>query len=391
MPSRAIIPLPLLDEAVDPPAFFELNPDVCIQYSHDTLKDAACLLQHHIQQQLGMCLALGPTTGCQGVQLALVDRLEELERHAQQKEGYTLRVDGAGVRIASPSPAGALYGCTTLLQLLPPLAPRADGAGCRIGARHVADAPRFPWRGLLLDVSRHFFPPPFIRRLLDLMALYKFNRFHWHLVDDQVRRARRRASRGRPHGPPPKQPTQLPSAEAARCVRTFFLQGWRLEIRQFPRLTEFGAWRTGQRGERYGGFYTQEEVRPPVPPGRRAGRLQRQAGSGSDRRGVLCRCAAGVLCGCATSLPACPAAGAGDRAVRGSAGHRGRARDRDARALRGGAGVLPSPLMCVAGPPSLAALPCRPRALGAAPPALWHMARPGEQPASPRSPQAPAP
>lgn len=83
--------------------------------------------------------------------------------------------------------------------------------------------PRFPqWRGVLLDVGRHFFPVSFVKRFIDLIALHKINRLHWHLTEDQ---------------------------------------GWRIEIKAFPRLTEVGAWRTGDNGERVGGFYTQDEVR----------------------------------------------------------------------------------------------------------------------------------
>jgi len=97
---------------------------------------------------------------------------------------------------------------------------------------HIVDKPRFRWRGVHLDSSRHFFPKEWVKRLIDLAAYYKLNTFHWHLTDDQ---------------------------------------GWRLEIKKYPRLTEVGAWRreTMEDGEPYGGFYTQEEVKEIVDYARR--------------------------------------------------------------------------------------------------------------------------
>lgn len=88
-------------------------------------------------------------------------------------------------------------------------------------ALQVVDAPRFDWRGVLLDVGRHFFPVPFILKILDVCAFYKINRFHWHLTEDQ---------------------------------------GWRIEIKGYPKLTELGSWRGKDESQRYGGFYSQEEV-----------------------------------------------------------------------------------------------------------------------------------
>jgi hexosaminidase len=96
----------------------------------------------------------------------------------------------------------------------------------------IRDSPRLAWRGSLLDAGRHFFPVPFVERYIDLLSRYKLNVLHWHLTEDQ---------------------------------------GWRLEIRHYPRLTEVGAWRTEQDGTRYGGFYTQAEAREVVAYARRRG------------------------------------------------------------------------------------------------------------------------
>ncbi len=157
-------------------------------------------------------------------------------------EGYRLAVDSTGVTLTAATPAGLFYGAQTLRQLLPPAIDRGgflneSAPAWTIPAARIEDQPRFAYRGMHLDVARHFFPVNFVKRYLDLMALYKMNRFHWHLTDDQ---------------------------------------GWRIEIEAYPRLTGVGAWRDetlrghyGNRphtfdGRRYGGFYTQEEIREVV-------------------------------------------------------------------------------------------------------------------------------
>jgi hexosaminidase len=143
-------------------------------------------------------------------------------------------VTADSVVVAGNDHAGLFYGLETLSQMLPARsAGQAGGAEVRISAVSLADAPRFAWRGMHLDVGRHFFGPEFVKRYIDQIARYKINRFHWHLTEDQ---------------------------------------GWRIEIKRYPRLTEVAAWRretmVGKRfepyvgdGERYGGFYTQDEVR----------------------------------------------------------------------------------------------------------------------------------
>ncbi|MEI7036849.1 beta-N-acetylhexosaminidase [Fulvimonas yonginensis] len=135
---------------------------------------------------------------------------------------YTLDVDAHGIRVVAQDDAGLLHGAATLVQLLDEA---RDGA---VPALHIADAPRFAWRGLMLDSVRHMQSPAQIRGLIDQMALHKLNVLHWHLTDDQ---------------------------------------GWRIEIERYPELTRIGAWRTppaaGEDGEpaRYGGFYSQQTIR----------------------------------------------------------------------------------------------------------------------------------
>jgi len=154
--------------------------------------------------------------------------------------GYELTVTPRGVRIQSPTAAGLFYGVQTFLQLLPP----EIESGTRQQAQwtapcvRITDYPRFAWRGLMLDVSRHFFPKEFVEQYIDRMARYKMNVFHWHLTDDN---------------------------------------GWRIEIKGLPQLTKVGAWRVprlakwGTReaprdGEAAtdGGFYTQDDIREVV-------------------------------------------------------------------------------------------------------------------------------
>lgn len=154
-------------------------------------------------------------------------------------EGYELEVTKKQILIRANAANGLFYGVQTLLQLLPVEIfgkEKADGINWQIPCCTVTDKPRFQWRGMHLDVSRHFFPVEFIKRYLDLIAMHKMNVFHWHLTDDN---------------------------------------GWRIEIKKYPLLTEVAAWRVNREdmpwremappadGEKatYGGFYTQEEIK----------------------------------------------------------------------------------------------------------------------------------
>ena len=139
-------------------------------------------------------------------------------------EGYQLDVEGKGVTIKAHDAAGAFYGIQTLLQLLPakvynPL--RQKGMTWEIQPVSIADAPNRPWRGMLLDVARYFYDKDFVKKFIDMMAMYKLNKLQFHFIDDS---------------------------------------GWRLEIKKYPRLTEVGAW-AGTDTNRLGGFYTQEDIR----------------------------------------------------------------------------------------------------------------------------------
>jgi hexosaminidase len=148
-------------------------------------------------------------------------------------EGYSLSVQPARVLLAANQPQGLFLGTQTIRQLLP--AQRT--AGANLPAVEVADKPRYAWRGMHLDVSRHFFPTEFVKQYIDYLALHKMNTFHWHLTDDQ---------------------------------------GWRIEIKKYPKLTTLGGFREGTLighygakvpeydNVRYGGFYTQEQIKEVV-------------------------------------------------------------------------------------------------------------------------------
>ena len=187
-------------------------------------------VQRRIRAELGAAtgLPLGPgLPGAPGIELVLTDALAA--------EGYRLEVTAERVLISAGGAAGLFWGAQTLRQLLGPDAFRRAPLrydGWAVPAVTVEDAPRFGWRGVLLDVSRHFLPKADVLRYLDLLAAHKLNVLHLHLTDDQ---------------------------------------GWRIEVRRYPRLTEAGSWRErsmvgyrsgGVRDDRpHGGFYTQDDLR----------------------------------------------------------------------------------------------------------------------------------
>lgn len=156
-------------------------------------------------------------------------------------EGYKLTASSTGVSIKANKPAGLFYGVQTLLQLLPKEIESktvVKNVKWTIPLVEVTDYPRFGWRGLMLDVSRHFFTKDEVKQFIDEMARYKYNLLHWHLTDDE---------------------------------------GWRVEIKSLPKLTEVGAWnvkKVGHFGDfseptkdeprNYGGFYTQEDIKEVV-------------------------------------------------------------------------------------------------------------------------------
>jgi len=205
---------------------YRLTENSGFRVAHEELIPTAHFFTDLWATSMGRTMAVSSTDG--DIHLVLDTSMES--------EGYTIRISDAGVRINAGDAAGAFYGMQSVHQMLPP---EISGSGPALTTEwilplvRIEDAPQFPYRGLHLDVGRHFFDVPFIKRYIDTMARYKLNVFHWHLTEDQ---------------------------------------GWRIEIDAYPRLTEVGAWRTETVVEKnlnpyigdgipHGGYYTKDEIR----------------------------------------------------------------------------------------------------------------------------------
>jgi hexosaminidase len=217
LPARAVIPEPAAIETRPGALTLVTGTPVYAPGGDEGARRAARILQ-----------ALSRRTG--GPDLVLADRPPRgtsirLERHTGlAPESYRLAITARGVRIEAGDDAGLLYGAVTLWQLMPPAR-----ASATIPAT-IRDGPTYPWRGLMLDSARHFQTVAEVKSVIDWMSWHKLNVLHWHLTDDQ---------------------------------------GWRLEIRKYPRLTEVGAWRVPATvgpspTTRVGGFYSQADVRDVV-------------------------------------------------------------------------------------------------------------------------------
>lgn len=214
----ALIPQPSRVEAGH--GSFALNRNVGILAPADQRgQEIATFLRDSIREQSGIALRRRTTKERPSIELRLDPSL-----HGE--EAYRLTVTPQRVVIAAADDHGLFWGVQTLLQLLP----SAHGATLLIPAVRINDAPRYAWRGVMLDAARHFIPVALVKQQIDLLSRYKLNVLHWHLTDDQ---------------------------------------GWRIEIRKYPKLTSVGAWRTEADGSRSGGFYTQQDIRDIVEYARR--------------------------------------------------------------------------------------------------------------------------
>ena len=140
-------------------------------------------------------------------------------------EGYSLEVSKDAVKVVAKTTQGLFYGMQSFLQLLPAeieSPSKVNGIAWQAPAVSIKDAPRFGYRGIMLDPCRHFMPAENVKKYIDVLSLFKINRIHWHLTDDQ---------------------------------------GWRIEIKKYPKLTEIGSKRIDGEGTEYGGYYTQEEIK----------------------------------------------------------------------------------------------------------------------------------
>lgn len=219
---HTLVPRPMEWKETGPADAFTLTPELPVVIGSDKLLPSAEFLGQYVQQYFGLALKTSkkPVSG-KSVRLAI-------DPAVGGEGAYTLVSSADGVVITGADETGVFYGVQSLLQLLP----AKPGVAVTLPAVQIKDAPRFGYRGVMLDVGRHFFPVDFIKKFIDYLAVHKINTLHWHLTEDQ---------------------------------------GWRIEIKKHPELTAKGAWRngtiighhpgTGNTNQNYGGFYTQKEVK----------------------------------------------------------------------------------------------------------------------------------
>lgn len=210
-----VVPRPLEMQRTE--GTFRLTADAVIGYDAGA-REQAEYLQQLLQRSTGWTLALK-----EGARKADI-RLTLAPDEVKAAEGYRLSVTPKSVGIVGADASGVFYGIQTLLQLFPPQVYNdrpQRGVEWEAPCVEVSDAPCRPWRGMMLDVARYFFDKDFVKKYIDMMAMYKLNKLQFHLIDDS---------------------------------------GWRLEIKKYPRLTEVGAW-AGPDSKRLGGYYTQEDIR----------------------------------------------------------------------------------------------------------------------------------
>lgn len=208
--------------------YFEIDQNIEIIYNRRT-EFPAKFLKNYLKENMGIdCRLVTKSENITNIQI--------INAITETKGYYELLINNRGVLITADS-AGVFYGIQTLIQLLPTqnLKSKSKNPTLSIPQLEIIDYPRFEYRGIHLDVGRHFFPVSFIKKYIDYLALHKFNIFHWHLTEDQ---------------------------------------GWRIEVKKYPELTKVGGWRngtiigrypgTGNDNIRYGGFYTQEEIKEVV-------------------------------------------------------------------------------------------------------------------------------
>lgn len=223
-PEVRIVPQPNKIELSE--GLFLLNSTTGIVYNPGN-KELAAIAEHlseFLKFSSGLTLNIYESKASKKVKANTINLKIDNSVIAGNPEGYILQVSSKAITISAPAAQGLFYGIQTLKQLI------HGEKMLSIPAVNIEDSPRFKYRGLHLDVGRHFFPVEFIKKYIDLMSMYKLNTFHWHLTEDQ---------------------------------------GWRIQIKKYPKLTRTAAFRKGtQIGKtneidtvRYGGFYTQDEIK----------------------------------------------------------------------------------------------------------------------------------
>ncbi|MGL5014231.1 MAG: family 20 glycosylhydrolase [Bacteroidales bacterium] len=218
-----VIPVPLELSVTDTLTKYTLNKNSRIVVSSPDLAQPAAFLASKIKSSTGYDLKISDKESNNSISIILNTRV------GVGNEGYLLKSTSNGVIIEARTPQGAFYAIQTLLQLLPAEIESKNivkGIEWSIPSVSIKDEPAFKYRGLMLDVCRHFASVDYIKKQLDILAMFKMNRFHWHLTEDQA---------------------------------------WRIEIKQYPKLTEMGSHRIDGDGTKYGPFfYTQEDIKEVV-------------------------------------------------------------------------------------------------------------------------------
>jgi hexosaminidase len=208
---------------------FVLSAKTKIYAKNDSHREAASILNDYLDRSYGFRLEVSDEVDTRKNVILFYEQFETGAIHYPDQ--YRLEVDARRITISGYG-TGRFYALQTLMQIMP----IAIGKDVKIPAMKVADEPRFPYRGMHLDVARHFMPVEFVKKYIDLMSQYKFNYFHWHLTEDQ---------------------------------------GWRIEIKKYPRLTDIGSKRSESQAGPYTttfkgdgipieGFYTQEQIKDVV-------------------------------------------------------------------------------------------------------------------------------
>lgn len=210
-----IIPTP--QSLVQQDGFFRLNSHTAITAVSPEAKTIAEFFAAKMRTSTGLDIQVAEKGN---ILLSLDSSLD-----VPNDEGYSLEVSKDAVKVVAKTTQGLFYGMQSFLQLLPAeieSPSKVNGIAWQAPAVSIKDAPRFGYRGIMLDPCRHFMPAENVKKYIDVLSLFKINRIHWHLTDDQ---------------------------------------GWRIEIKKYPKLTEIGSKRIDGEGTKYGGYYTQEEIK----------------------------------------------------------------------------------------------------------------------------------
>jgi hexosaminidase len=223
-----IIPAPVKMKKLKANFSLQAKTDIYIPSANEELKNLASYLTEQVKNLTTIKLPVVTSIKIAKNFIAL-----DTSYSSTNKEAYRIQISPDAVKISGASQAGLFYGIQSFLQMIPP----KDQSTVQIPCISIEDQPLYSWRGMHLDVCRHFFPVEFVKKMIDQMAMLKLNTFHWHLTDDQ---------------------------------------GWRIEIKRYPKLAEISSMRdetmvghyteTDQKfdGTPHGGFYTQEQIREVV-------------------------------------------------------------------------------------------------------------------------------